>query len=70
MHKEVVEKTLECIRDLAEEMGPGAIEDHIEWIVVSIEQLLDKTAPCQNGKGMDEEGPEEGNAGEDDSEDS
>ena len=37
LHKEVVEKVLECIRDLADEMGPGALEDHIEWIVVFIE---------------------------------
>lgn len=67
MHKEVVEKVLECIRDLADEMGPGAIENHLEWIVVCIEQLLDKTAPCQTGETqMDgEEGPQE--QGEDDS---
>lgn len=50
---------LECIRDLCDEMGPGAIEEHLEWIVVSLEQLLDKTAPCQTGKGMDDDGPEE-----------
>ena len=45
-HKEVVEKVLECIRDLADEMGPGALEDHMEWIIVFIEQLLDKTHVC------------------------
>ena len=64
VHKEVVEKVLECIRDLADEMGPGALEDHIEWIVVFIEQLLDKTHVCQTGKGMD--GEEGGPAGQDD----
>ena len=37
LHKEVVEKTLECIRDLSDEMGPGSIEEHLEWIVVSLE---------------------------------
>ena len=66
-HKEVIEKVLECIRDLAEEMGPASIADHMEWIVATIESLLDKTATCQSRKGdMDNEGPEEG----DDSEDS
>ena len=44
--KSVVEKLLENIRDLADEMGPSGIFDHIEWIVGTIEQLLDKTAPC------------------------
>ena len=54
MHKEVIEKVLECIRDLCDEMGPGAICDHIEWIVSFIETLLDKTALCQTQK--DDEG--------------
>jgi len=70
LHKEVIEKTLECIRDLADEMGPDSIEEHLEWIVVSLEQLLDKTAPCQTGKGMDDDGPEDGGDEEDESDDS
>ena len=45
-HKEVIEKVLECIRDLAEEMGPAGIADYIDWIVSQIELLLDKSAPC------------------------
>lgn len=28
-NKEVIEKTLQCIRDLAEEMGPASVQDHI-----------------------------------------
>ena len=61
-HKEVIEKVLECIRDLAEEMGPAGIADYIDWIVTQIELLLDKEAPCQKGRGgegEDEENPEE-----------
>jgi len=45
MNEDVVEKVLECIRDLTF-MGPGAICDHMEWIVGFIESLLDKTAIC------------------------
>lgn len=37
MNKEVVEKVIECIRDLADEMGPDSVVDHLEWIVVTIE---------------------------------
>ena len=61
MHKEVIEKVLECIRDLAEEMGPASIADHLDWIISSIEQLLDKTATCQTRRGNmeNEEGPDE-----------
>ena len=61
MHKEVIEKVLECIRDLAEEMGPASIADHLDWIITSIEQLLDKTATCQTRRGNmeNEEGPDE-----------
>lgn len=40
--KEVIEKLLECYRDLAEEMGPGAVAPHIEFFVGSLETLLDK----------------------------
>lgn len=60
MHKEVIEKVLECIRDMAEEMGPASISDHMDWIITTIESLLDKTATCQGHKGdMENEGPEE-----------
>ena len=55
-HKEVVEKVLECIRDLADEMGPGALESHMDWVVVTLEQLLDKTAVCQTGQPATMEG--------------
>jgi len=44
--KDVVEKCMECIRDLVDEMGPAAMEDHLEWVTVVLEQLLDKTSVC------------------------
>jgi len=44
--KEVVEKVLECIRDIAEEFGPSGIEAHINLIMASVDQLLDKAARC------------------------
>ena len=61
LNKEVIEKVLECVRDMADEMGPASLEDHMEWIVGCLEQLLDKTAPCQTGE-MQEDGTGE-NAG-------
>ena len=54
LNKEVVEKVLECVRDMAEEMGPASLEDHMEWIVGFLEQLLDKTAACQTGEMQDD----------------
>jgi len=32
-NKEVIEKTLECVRDIADEMGPAGIVEHIEMII-------------------------------------
>lgn len=61
LRKEIVEKALECIRDLLEEIGPASIESHIDWLINTIESLLDKTSFCQTGKspnevaGLDEE---------------
>ena len=46
-NKEVIEKLLECIRDLCDEMGPASIENHIEMIMNSMEKLLEKKAFCQ-----------------------
>ena len=46
LNKEVVEKVIECVRDMTNEMGPACLEDHMDWIVGFLEQLLDKTAPC------------------------
>jgi len=37
IHKEVIEKVIECIRDVAEEMGPAGVVDYIDWIVLQIE---------------------------------
>ena len=42
----MIEKTLECIRDISDEMGPGGIIEHIEQIVEILELLLDKNALC------------------------
>lgn len=36
INKEVIEKTIECIRDLCEELGPGAIINQIDKIVIII----------------------------------
>ena len=58
-HKEVIEKVLECVRDLCDEMGPASIVDHLEWIIVFVEQLLDKTATCQTRGADKSEGPAE-----------
>lgn len=53
-NKEVIEKVLECIRDLADEFGPSGIEDNIDLIMGSLDQLLEKSARCQlNLKGND-----------------
>lgn len=53
-NKEVIEKTLECIRDLADEMGPGAFtEGDLMCIVMALKSLLDKTSFCQTGEGAD-----------------
>ena len=46
-NKEVIEKVLECIRDIAEDMGPAGIFNHIEMIMEACEELLDKEAMCQ-----------------------
>ena len=45
-YKEVVEKVLECIKDLVNEAGPASVEGHMEWITASLEQLLDNKALC------------------------
>ena len=46
-NKEVIEKLLECIRDLADEMGPASLENNIEMIISALETLLEKKAYCQ-----------------------
>ena len=67
MEKEVVEKVLENIRDMAEEMGPGGICDHLDFIVGYIELLLEKKAPCQTGvSGEDGQGPKDAAVEEED----
>lgn len=48
-NKEVIEKTLECVRDLADELGPGAVAEFVEGIMNTLIELLDKKAFCQMG---------------------
>jgi hypothetical protein len=35
--KEVIEKVLECVRDLCDEMGPSGIEKHLDLILASVD---------------------------------
>jgi importin-4 len=63
-NKEVIEKTLECVREMCEVFGPGAIVNHSDKLVETILMLLDKKAYCQTkGKekdnGMQEEDEED-----------
>lgn len=46
-NKEVIEKTLECLREMCEELGPGSIVNQIGNILKYIVMLLDKKAFCQ-----------------------
>lgn len=76
-NKEVIEKVLECIRDIADEMGPAGVMGHIEMIITSLEALLDKNAPCQtrgkeamsDGVGGEEDDVEEEHESEEDEDD-
>lgn len=67
--KEVVEKVLECIRDIAEEFGPSGIEAHINLIMASVDQLLDKAARCQIGRDSGTDSEDSANNEESDGED-
>lgn len=63
-NKEVIEKTLECVREMCEELGPGSIQNQLENLTNYILQFLDKRAFCQaktkdfKGEVNDEEGDE------------
>jgi hypothetical protein len=60
--KEVIEKTLECIREMCEEYGPSSIVDHADKLVETLLLLLDKKAFCQvkgAGSGNKGDGEEE-----------
>ena len=66
-NKEVIEKTLECFREMCEVFGPGAVEKHSDRIVETILLLLDKKAFCQTKgkeKGDKEEGMDEDDEGD------
>ena len=58
-NKEVIEKTLECLREMCEVFGPSPIEKHSDKIVEIILELLDKKAYCQT-KGKEKDDKEEG----------
>lgn len=76
-NKEVVEKVLECVRDIADEMGPAGVVDHLEMIVSNLESLLDKDAACQtrgqeaesDGIGAEEDDEPDEHESEEDEED-
>lgn len=55
--KEVIEKVLECIRDIADMIGPAGVISNIGMIMTSLENLLNKEAHCQlkGGQAMDDE---------------
>lgn len=56
-NKEVIEKTLECLREMCEVFGPAAIANHTDKIVQILLALLDKKAYCQvKGAGSGENG--------------
>ena len=45
-NKEVIEKTLECIREMCEELGPGSIVNQVNNLNNMVLLLLDKQAFC------------------------
>lgn len=44
--KEVIEKVLECIRDMADMIGPAGVITNMEMITRALEELLNKEAFC------------------------
>lgn len=46
-NKEVIEKTLECVREMCEELGPGAIVNQVDNISKYIIVFLEKKGFCQ-----------------------
>jgi hypothetical protein len=44
--KEVIEKTLECLREMCEVFGPSAIANHSDKLVEVMLTLLDKRTRC------------------------
>lgn len=68
--KEVIERVLEALRDIAERFGPGAFRDCMERHLKYVTQLLDKVAYCQTNQmeGEDDDDLEdvEDDAGEED----
>lgn len=63
-NKEVIEKTLECIREMCEELGPGCVSNQLDNLHNMVILLLDKKAFCQTkakdfkGEVDEEEGEE------------
>ena len=76
-NKEVIERTLDCIREMCEVLGAGAIVNKLEDLVKVLLQLLDKKAFCQlkGGAGNanmdedDEDGEKDDEEEEEDEED-
>jgi hypothetical protein len=42
----VIEKTLECIREMGEDLGPGSIVNNLDNILKYVVMLLEKRAFC------------------------
>ena len=52
-NKEVIEKTLECVREACEVFGPGVIAPHAAKLIEKVVlPLLDKKAFCQMKGGI------------------
>ena len=52
----MIEKTLECLREMCEVFGPGAVVSHSDRIISILLLLLDKKAFCQTKGGKPEKG--------------
>jgi len=64
--KEVIERTLEALRELADSLGPGAFANRLPEIVKYITLLLQKKAYCQTNEPAEGEGDELEDVDEDD----
>jgi len=69
-NKEVVEKALECLRDIADEMGPGAFtEVRLKIVFDALYELLTKKAFCQTGETEEMEDEKDSDSDGEESED-
>ena len=64
----MIEKALECLRDLCEELGPDAVEKHLDAVIHHLTLLLEKQAYCQTHVLQGEDKKEEGEGSGEDAE--